>query len=327
VSNAAGHGHGHGHGHRVGQDTDRRKLSIALALIVVFMAGEVVVGVVAQSLALLSDAAHMLTDAGSIVLAIIAIRLAARPPRGGYTYGLKRVEILSAQANGLTLLLLAAWLAYEAIRRLIYPPPVAGALVLVTALVGVVVNIAATWCLSKANRSSLNVEGAFQHLLTDLYGFIATAIAGAIVLSTGFARADAIAALIVVALMFRAGVGLVHQSGRIFLEAAPAGIDTRALGGRLAAHPDVVEVHDLHVWQITSGQPALSAHVLVAPGRDCHAVRTDLQTLLAHDYAITHVTLQLDHPPPDLFTITRTHDADERSHCTDRSEPSADNNA
>jgi cobalt-zinc-cadmium efflux system protein len=302
-------------------------LSIALALIVLFMAGEVVVGVVAQSLALLSDAAHMLTDAGSIVLAIIAIRLAARPPRGGYTYGLKRVEILSAQANGLTLLLLAAWLAYEAIRRLIYPPPVAGALVLVTALVGVVVNIAATWCLSKANRSSLNVEGAFQHLLTDLYGFIATAIAGAIVLSTGFARADAIAALIVVALMVRAGVGLVHQSGRIFLEAAPAGIDTRALGGRLAAHPDVVEVHDLHVWQITSGQPALSAHVLVAPGRDCHAVRTDLQTLLAHDYAITHVTLQLDHPPPDLFTITRTHDADERSHCTDRSEPSADNNA
>ena len=325
MSNAAGHGHGHGHG--VGQDTDRRKLSIALALIVVFMAGEVVVGVVAQSLALLSDAAHMLTDAGSIVLAIIAIRLAARPSRGGYTYGLKRVEILSAQANGLTLLLLAAWLAYEAIRRLIYPPPVAGALVLVTALVGVVVNIAATWCLSKANRSSLNVEGAFQHLLTDLYGFIATAIAGAIVLSTGFARADAIAALIVVALMVRAGVGLVHQSGRIFLEAAPAGIDTRALGGRLAAHPDVVEVHDLHVWQITSGQPALSAHVLVAPGRDCHAVRTDLQTLLAHDYAITHVTLQLDHPPPDLFTITRTHDADERSHCTDRSEPSADNNA
>ena len=327
MSNAAGHGHGHGHGHGVGQDTDRRKLSIALALIVVFMAGEVVVGVVAQSLALLSDAAHMLTDAGSIVLAIIAIRLAARPPRGGYTYGLKRVEILSAQANGLTLLLLAAWLAYEAIRRLIYPPPVAGALVLVTALVGVVVNIAATWCLSKANRSSLNVEGAFQHLLTDLYGFIATAIAGAIVLSTGFARADAIAALIVVALMVRAGVGLVHQSGRIFLEAAPAGIDTQALGGRLAAHPDVVEVHDLHVWQITSGQPALSAHVLVAPGRDCHAVRTDLQTLLAHDYAITHVTLQLDHPPPDLFTITRTHDADERSHCTDRSEPSADNNA
>jgi len=309
----------------IGQDTERRGLSVALGLIVVFMVGEVLVGVVAQSLALLSDAAHMLTDAGSIVLAIIAIRLAARPPRGGYTYGLKRVEILSAQANGLTLLLLAAWVGYEAIRRLIDPPPVAGALVLVTALVGVVVNIAATWCLSKANRSSLNVEGAFQHLLTDLYGFIATAIAGAIVLSTGFARADAIAALIVVALMVRAGVGLVHQSGRIFLEAAPAGIDTRALGGRLAAHTDVIEVHDLHVWQITSGQPALSAHVIVAPGRDCHAVRTNLQTLLAHDYAITHVTLQLDHPPPDLFTITRADHAGEQGHCTDLPAPSADN--
>ncbi len=324
MSGAAGHGHGHGHS--VGQDTDRRALVIALALIVVFMAGEVFIGVVAQSLALLSDAAHMLTDAGSILLAIIAIRLAARPPGGGYTYGLKRVDILSAQANGLTLLLLAAWLGYEAIRRLVDPPPVAGGLVVVTALIGVIVNIAATWCLSKANRSSLNVEGAFQHLLTDLYGFIATAVAGAIVLSTGFVRADAIAALIVVALMVRAGVGLVHQSGRIFLEAAPAGIDTRALGGRLAAHPDVVEVHDLHVWQITSGQPALSAHVLVAPGRDCHAVRTDLQTLLAHDYAITHVTLQLDHPPPDLFTITRAH-AEEHGHCTDRPAPRADNNA
>ncbi|MDQ2791476.1 MAG: cation diffusion facilitator family transporter, partial [Actinomycetota bacterium] len=147
MSDAAGHAHGHGHGHEVGQDADRRWLSITLALIVVFMAGEVLVGLVAQSLALLSDAAHMLTDAGSIILAIMAMRLAARPPPGGYTYGLKRVEILSAQANGLTLLLLAAWLAYEAIRRLIDPPPVAGALVLVTALVGVAVNIAATWCL------------------------------------------------------------------------------------------------------------------------------------------------------------------------------------
>jgi cobalt-zinc-cadmium efflux system protein len=327
VSDAAGHAHGHGHGHGVGQDTDRRWLSITLTLIVVFMAGEVAVGLVAQSLALLSDAAHMLTDAGAIILAIVAMRLAARPPRGGYTYGLKRVEILSAQANGLTLLLLAAWLAYEAIRRLIDPPPVAGALVLVTALVGVVVNVAATWCLSKANRSSLNIEGAFQHLLTDLYGFVATAIAGVIVLSTGFARADAIATLIVVALMIRAGVGLVRESGRIFLEAAPAGIDTRALGARLAAHPDVVEVHDLHVWQITSGQPALSAHVLVAPGRDCHAIRTDLQTLLAHDYAITHVTLQLDHPAPDLFTITRAGHAGLPGHCADVAAPSAENNA
>jgi len=227
------------------------------------------------------------------------------------------VEILSAQANGLTLLLLAVWLTYEAIRRLIDPPPVAGVLVLVTALVGVVVNIAATWCLSQANRSSLNVEGAFQHVLTGLFGFIATAIAGAVVLSTGFARADAIATLIVVALMTRAGVGLVRESGRIFLEAAPAGIDTHVLGRRLAAHPDAVEVHDLHVWQLTSGQPALSAHVLVRLGRDCHAVRQDMQTLLARDYAITHVTLQVDHPPAALLTITRADQADQQTHCAD----------
>lgn len=315
----ASHSHSHGgHAHGPDRETERGAMRMALALIVAYMVAEVVAGVLASSLALLSDAAHMLTDAGSIVLAIIAMRLAARPAGGGYTYGLKRVEILSAQANGLTLLLLAAWLVYEAIRRLIDPPPVAGALVLVTALVGVVVNIAATWCLSKANRSSLNIEGAFQHLLTDLYGFLATAIAGAIVLSTGFARADAIATLIVVALMTRAGVNLVRESGRIFLEAAPAGVDTRALGSRLAAHPDVVEVHDLHVWQITSGQPALSAHVLVRAGRDCHAVRTDLQTLLAQDYAITHVTLQLDHPAPELFTITQADRPSHKGHCADQ---------
>jgi cobalt-zinc-cadmium efflux system protein len=157
------------------------------------MAGEVVVGVIAGSLALLSDAAHMLTDAASIVLALVAIGLAARPPKGGYTYGLKRAEILSAQANGVTLLVLAGWLGYEAIRRLISPPPVAGGLVLGTALVGIAVNLAATWCLSKANRSSLNIEGAFQHILTDLFAFIATAVAGLVLVLTGFTRADAIA--------------------------------------------------------------------------------------------------------------------------------------
>ena len=177
-----GHGHGpagyQGHAHPVAGDADRRWLSITLGLIVAFMAAEVAAGLLAHSLALLSDAAHMLTDAGAIILALVTMRLAARPATGGYTYGLKRAEILSAQANGLTLLLLSAWLAYEAIRRLIAPPHVAGAVVLVTAIAGVAVNLAATWCTGKASRASLNVEGAFQHILTDLYGFIATAIAG-----------------------------------------------------------------------------------------------------------------------------------------------------
>ncbi|MGX1762680.1 cation diffusion facilitator family transporter, partial [Streptomyces lydicus] len=267
------HGHGHGsgghtHSHGVSGDADRRWLTVALALIGGFMMIEVVVGLLANSLALLSDAAHMLTDAASIVLALTAIRLAARPARGKYTYGFKRAEILSAQANGITLLVLAGWLTYEAIRRLLEPPEVTGGLVVITALFGIAVNIAAAWAISKANRSSLNVEGAFQHVLNDLYGFIATAVAGVVVLLTGFARADAIATLVVVALMVKAGLGLVRESGRIFLEAAPAGLDPDALGRRLVEMPGIDEVHDLHVWQITSGNVALSAHVLVQPGAD-----------------------------------------------------------
>ncbi|MFD7918074.1 cation diffusion facilitator family transporter [Streptomyces sp. NPDC059740] len=293
-SHSHGHGH-HGHSHGVAADADRRWLRAALALITTFMVGEVVVGFAAGSLALMSDAAHMLTDAASIALALLAMRLAARPARGGFTYGLKRAEILSAQANGITLLVLSVWLGYEAVLRLISPPEVTGTLVVVTALVGIVVNLAATWCLARANRSSLNVEGAYQHILTDLFGFVATAVAGGVVLVTGFARADALATLLVVALMLRAGTGLVRDSGRIFMEAAPSGIDPDALGDRLATSDEVREVHDLHLWEITSGEPALSAHVLVAPGGDCHKVRRRLQELLRDEYAITHATLQVDH--------------------------------
>jgi cobalt-zinc-cadmium efflux system protein len=306
----------HHHPHAGGGD--RRWLSAALGLIAAFMAVEVVVGLLAHSLALISDAAHMLTDAASLGLALVAMRLAGRPPRGGYTYGLKRAEILSAQANGLTLLLLAGWLCYEAVRRLVHPPAVAGGPVLVTALAGVVVNLLATWLISRANRTSLNVEGAFQHILTDLFAFAATAVAGAVMLTTGFARADGMASLVVVLLMVRAGLGLVRESGRIFLEAAPAGVDPAALGARLAAQPQVAEVHDLHVWQITSGQPAASAHVLVAEGGDCHAVRRDLEQMLKEEYGITHSTLQVDHVGPAVFAIGETPDD---AHCGDSHGP------
>ncbi|POX42106.1 cation transporter [Streptomyces sp. Ru73] len=325
-----GHAHAHGdhsgHSHAVAADADRRWLRAALILITAFMAIEVVIGFVARSLALISDAAHMLTDAASIVLALIAMRLAARPARGGYTYGLKRAEILSAQANGVTLLVLSVWLAYEAVHRLIEPPEVTGGLVLVTALAGVVVNLVATWCISKANRSSLNVEGAYQHILTDLFGFIATAVAGAVVLTTGFAQADAIASLLVVALMLKAGISLVRDSGRIFMEAAPAGVDPDALGDRLVAADEVVEVHDLHVWEITSGDPALSAHVLVEPGGDCHKVRRTLQELLAAEYGITHATLQVDHlgeqdAAGELLRIGHRDSGSSVSHCADTHGP------
>ena len=300
-----GHDHSHDshHPHGPVHESDRRRLWIALGLILALMAGEVVAGFVAGSLALLSDAAHMLTDAAAIGLALFAARLAARPPRGGYTYGLRRAEILSAQANGATLLALAAVICFEAVRRLVDPPSVEGGVVLAVALIGVAVNIAATWVLAGANRDSLNVEGAFQHILTDLFAFVATAIAGAVILLTGFGEADGIAALIVAALMTRAGWGLLRDSGRILLEGSPRGIDPDAVATALAAEPDVVEVHDLHVWEVTSGFPALTAHVLLAPDCDCHQRRRDFELLLHDRFGIDHTTIQVDHAHADQGPI------------------------
>ena len=291
-------GHGHaGHSHGVAIDADGRKLTIALGLILSFMLLEVVVGIVAHSLALISDAAHMLSDAAALGLSIIAIRLAARPARGAMTYGLKRVEILSAQANGVTLLVLALLILVEACRRLLDPPTVQGGTVTIVALVGIAVNVVAVAVLAQANRERLSVEGSFQHLLTDLYAFIATAIAGAIIWRTGFVRADPLASIIVAALMLRSAYGLLRQSGRIFLEAAPLGIDPEALGRALARQEGVVEVHDLHVWEITSGFPALTAHVIVRRECDCHAHRRRLADLLRDEFGIAHSTLQVEHAP------------------------------
>ena len=302
------HGSHEGHAHGVSADADKRKLTIALVLILGFMLVEVVAGIAASSLALLSDAGHMLTDAAAIGLSLVAIRLAARPAQGVMTYGLKRVEILSAQANGVTLLVLALLILFESVRRLIEPPDVEGGIVLVVALVGVVVNLAATWVLSSANRRSLNIEGSFQHILTDLYAFVATAIAGAVVLWTGWLRADAVASLLVAALMLYAAYGLLRDSGRIFLEASPSDLDPDEIGRTLVAQSCVVEVHDLHVWEISSGFPALTAHVLVSLDCDCHATRRSLAEVLQSRFGIAHTTLQVDHahPPQALQIATRT---------------------
>ena len=285
----------HDHPHPPAPDADRGRLALALALVLGFMAVEVVVGIAASSLALLADAAHMLTDAGAIGFALLAMRLAARPATGDYTFGLKRAEILSAQLNGATLLALALFIVYEGVRRLIDPPEVEGGAVLVVALAGVVVNLAATWTLARANRRSLNVEGAYRHILTDLLAFLGTAVAGAVVLLTGFARADGIAALVVAAIMAWAAYGLLRDSGRVLLEAAPRGLEAEPIGRAMASLPAVTEVHDLHVWEVTSGFPALSAHVLVAPGDDCHARRRELEQLLAGEFGIEHTTLQVEH--------------------------------
>ena len=302
---AAGHA---GHSHAVRADADRGRLAFALALILAFMAVEVGVGVVAHSLALLSDAGHMLTDAAAIGFSLVAIALAARPARGAMTFGFRRVEILSAQANGVTLLVLAAFIAYEAIRRLFDPPVARGWLILIVALVGVLVNLLATWTLARANRESLNVEGSFQHLLTDLYGFIGTAIAAGVILATGFQRADPIVSLLIAALMTRSGVALVRASGRIFLEAAPEGLDPQAIGEALVGAPGVVEVHDLHVWEISSGFPALSAHVLVGADSDCHAARRAMEAMLHERFELDHTTLQVDHTGGELLEIEPVHD-------------------
>lgn len=267
------------------------------------MAVEVTVGVIAHSLALLSDAGHMLTDAGAIGFSLLALRLAARPARGAMTFGFRRAEILSAQANGVTLLVLAAFIVYEAIRRLFGPPHVHGGLILAVALAGVVVNLTVILVLSGANRESLNIEGSYQHILTDLFGFIGTAIAAVVIITTGFQRADPLVSLLVAALMIRSGVALVKASGRIFLEAAPEDLDPQAIGRALVAQEGVVEVHDLHVWEVSSGFPALSAHVLVGAECDCHAARRAMERLLRERFALDHTTLQVDHAVTELLEI------------------------
>lgn len=303
LGNRPVHGPHFGHSHGIDRDADARKLIVALALIVGFMGVEVVTGILAHSLALLSDAAHMLTDAAAIGLSLVAVGLARRPAKGAMTYGLGRVEVLAAQANGVTLLVLAAFVVYEAIRRLVTPPHVRAGLILGVALAGVAVNLAATWTLSGANRRSINIEGSFQHLLTDLYAFIGTAAAAAVILATGFQRADPLASLLVAGLMLRAAYGLLKASGRVFLEAAPHGVDVDAIGNALVAEPGIVEVHDLHVWEVTSGFPALSAHVLVEVDADCHAARARLSALLAEQFKIEHTTLQVDHEAGELLEI------------------------
>ncbi|MGA9859444.1 MAG: cation diffusion facilitator family transporter [Solirubrobacteraceae bacterium] len=292
------HSHPHSHHHHgPSRETERGALKRALVLIAVFMLAEVVVGILASSLALLSDAAHMLTDAFALGMSLAAARLAARPAAGTMTYGLGRAEILSAQANGVTLGVLSVVIVIDAIGRLISPPRVDGLPVLVVALAGIVVNLAAAGILARGTgeQRSLNLEGSYRHILTDLYGFIATAIAAALILATGFDRADPIASLIIAALLAHAAYGLVKESGRVFMEAAPAGLDPERIGRTLAGYPGVVEVHDLHVWEVTSGFPALSAHVVVRAGDDCHELRRCLQRVVAETFDISHTTLQVDH--------------------------------
>jgi cobalt-zinc-cadmium efflux system protein len=295
--------HHHAHDHGVSADTESRPLAVALVLILAFMAAEVVLGLVAGSLALLSDAAHMLVDAAALGMSVWAARLARRPPHGWMTFGFRRAEILSAQANGLTLLLLGVVIVAEGVRRLLTPPSVHAPIVVATAVAGALVNVVALRQVARANRANLNVEGSYRHLLTDLYAFAATAVAGVVVWTTGFERADPIASLAVAGSMLAAAWPLLRASGRVLLEAAPEGIDPDEVGAALRSHEGVTDVHDLHVWEISSGFPALSAHVLVERGEDCHRIRRELEHELGVRYAIDHTTLQVEHTSDRLLAI------------------------
>ena len=281
--------HDHSHG------SARLPLSVALALIVALMAGEIVAGAVAGSLALLADAGHMLTDAAALGLALVAATMAGRPAGGRWTFGLRRLEVVSAQANGIALLLVGVWIVYESARRLVDPSDVRGGLVLVVAAAGIVVNLVAAGLLLRPSRRSLNVRGAFLHVATDVAAFVGTAVAGALILATGWDRFDPIASLAVAGLIFWSAASLLRESTRILLEGSP--IDPQELTKELLAVPRVVEVHDLHVWTVSTGFPALSAHVLVEEGADCHAIRRTLAAMLAEGHELSHSTLQVEHAP------------------------------
>jgi cobalt-zinc-cadmium efflux system protein len=284
--------------HGAGADSDQRYLIIALGLLTTFLLVEVVVAFAAGSLALLSDAGHMLSDVGALGASLWAIRLAARPASGAWTWGWKRAEILSAAGNGISLLVVSALVAVEAVQRLIHPHQVTGGAVLAVAIVGVVVNLAAAATLAKANRSSLNVEGAYRHILTDLYGFLGTIVAAVIIIATGWTRADAVASLLVVVLMLTAAWGLLRDSGRVLFEAAPDDIDLADIRSHLLATDHVIDVHDLHVWTVTSDLPALSAHVVLDDGcfNDGHAPQLldQLQDCLVGHFDVEHSTFQFE---------------------------------
>ncbi len=289
------HHHGHDHGLDARLRSDRRALGIALALILGLMAAEVGFGIAASSLALLADAGHMLTDAFALGFALVAASLAARPAGGAWTFGFRRVEVLAALVNGILLALVAVWILVEAILRLITPEAVRGGIVLVVALGGVAVNLVAAGVLRGGSRESMNVRAAFLHVATDLAAFAGTALAGALILVFGWDRFDPIASIAVAALMLWSGWQLIRASTEVFLERAPDGIDPEAIGRALVAAPGVVEVHDLHVWTVTSGFPALSAHVLVETDADCHSLRRELEEMLADRFGLIHTTLQVDH--------------------------------
>jgi cobalt-zinc-cadmium efflux system protein len=275
-------------------------LALTLAVTVV----EVVGGLLTGSLALLADAAHMLSDNVALTIALVAVWLAGRPSTPERSFGYQRAEILAALANGAILVALAIWIFVEAWGRLSDPPEVLAGWVALVAVAGLVVNLTAAWILDRGAHDSLNVRAALRHVLADALGSAGVLVAAVVILATGWRYADPIAGAVIGVLVLASSWSVLRDSVQILLEGAPRGLDARALGRRLTEMPGVVEVHDLHVWTITSGFPALSAHVLVERGDDCHARRRELEDVLLREFGIEHTTLQVDHAgPPRLVSI------------------------
>jgi cobalt-zinc-cadmium efflux system protein len=284
--------------HAIGPQGDARWVLTALVLIAGFLVAEAVSATLSGSLALFADAGHMLSDVAALTVTMWAMRLSKRPPQGPWTYGLKRAEILSAAVNGVILVAVGLLIGAEAIQRLVTPHQVAGGVLLWVAMLGAIVNVAASWALARADRSSLNIRGAYLHVVTDLFAFVATGAAGVVILVTGWERADAVASLVVVALISRAAWRLLRDSSRILLQGAPEDVDLGAVRSHLSQVPHVLDVHDLHAWTISSGQPTLSVHVVVDEG--CFEggfapkVLDALQRCIAGHFDVEHATFQLE---------------------------------
>jgi cobalt-zinc-cadmium efflux system protein len=270
-------------------------MAVVLALTATFTVAEVVGGLLTGSLALLADAGHMLSDNFSLGLALFAAWLAGRPATPERSFGYQRAEILAALFNGVTLVAISIWIFIEAYSRLREPPEILGGWMLAVAALGLLVNTAGALILSRSEGENLNVQGALRHVIADALGSVGAIIAALVIVLTGWRYADPLVSVAIGLLILASSWSLLRDSTNILLEATPRGIDAEEVGRRMAAAEGVVEVHDLHIWTITSGFPALSAHVLVGQNEDCHARRRDLEKLLEHEYGISHTTLQVDH--------------------------------
>lgn len=294
------HGPGHAHGHRA---ASRRALLGVLALTLVLAAVEIAGGVLTGSLALLADAGHMLSDTFAIGLALFAVSLARRPATTRRSFGLQRAEILAAFVNGLTLVLVSGWIAWEAIQRLDERPKLLGGWMLAVAAAGIAVNAAGAAILMRSGRESLNVEAALRHVFADLLGSAGVVVAALVIVTTGWTLVDPLVSLAIAALIVVSAWAVLRDSTAILMEATPTGVDADAIARAVVEMPGVTSVHDLHVWRITSGFDALSAHVLVGRREDCHARRRDLERMLEHRFGITHTTLQVDHDAADALIV------------------------